>query len=95
MDDYNYKTIARFKVTSKLFQNFVHVRMLIDELEFLFGLSNVETRTSPGIFKTVVYITIRETFLRKPTKRFVDCWWDKADKSGKNYKIEMLEGDSI
>jgi hypothetical protein len=48
----------RFKITSGLFQRFVHVELLIDELENLFGIRNVQTRTDPGFFRAVVYITI-------------------------------------
>jgi uncharacterized membrane protein len=66
--------------------------MLIDEMENLFGILNVQTRTDAGIFKTVVYITINKVGVGRgfPMEKEIDAWWKLTDKSGKNYKIEEV-----
>jgi len=86
------RTIRKFKVTSGLFKKFVHIQMLIDEMESLFGILNVQTRTAPGLFSTVVYITINKVGVGRgfPIEHEIDAWWKLTDKSGKNYKIEEV-----
>jgi hypothetical protein len=80
----------KFKVTSGLFQRFVHVEMLIDEMENLFGILNVRTRTDPWLIKTIVYITIERIGMGRgyPSVEEVEAWWKLTDKSGALYKIE-------
>ena len=70
---------------------FVHVEMLVSELETLFGILNVQTHTSPGLFRAIVYITLTDMPYKKLDKKRVEKWWESTDKSGKNYKIERIE----
>jgi hypothetical protein len=79
----------KFKITIGFFQRFVHTQMLIDELENQFGISNVQTRIDPGFFSTVVYITITGWGSTDDKKKIL-AWWSNTDKSGKNYKIELI-----
>ncbi len=80
----------KFKITSGLFQRFVHVELLIDELENLFGILNVQTRSDPGFFRYVVYVTLGDTTYKKIDQKEVEAWWASTDKSGDKYKIELL-----
>ena len=83
----------KFKVTSGPFKRFVHVEMLISELESLFGTLNVETHTDPGLFRIVVYVTIKRIGDGRgyPSKQEVEAWWKLTDKSGTLYKIERID----
>lgn len=81
--------ITKFKVTSGLFKRFVHVQMLIDEMEQRFGVLNVRTRTD-GLFIISVYITLVDTVYKKIDQKEVEAWWASTDKSGDKYKIELF-----
>jgi hypothetical protein len=76
---------VRFKITVGILKRFVQAQLLIDDLENRFGILNVQTRTDPGFFVTVVYVTITKT----DSKKILD-WWSSTDKSGKYYKIELV-----
>jgi len=79
----------KFKVTSGLFKKFVHVEMLIDDLEHLFGVLSVQTRTETGFGKVVVYITIRNIEFEKEAPAMIpDFNIHRIDKGRKAENIE-------